>query len=138
MSTEENKAIVCRLCDANNQRNWTGYDELLAPDFVFHDASTTIQGREAYHHYLAPFFTAFPDMHYTIEDLIAEGDRVVARYTAQGTQTGGLMGMAPTGKPVTLTQIIIYRFANGKYVEGWTNADALGVLQQLGVVPAMG
>ena len=138
MSTEDNKALVRRLCDANNQRNWTGYDELLAPDFVFHDASTTIQGREAYQHSLAPFFTAFPDMHYTIEDLIAEGDRVVARYTAQGTQTGGLMGIAPTGKQVTLTQIIIYRFANGKYVEGWTNADALGVLQQLGLIPAPG
>jgi steroid delta-isomerase-like uncharacterized protein len=138
MSTEDNKALVRRLMDANNQRNWTVYYELVAPDFVFHDASTTLQGQEAYQQRLSMFYTAFPDLQYTIEDLIAEGDRVVARYTTQGTHQGALMGMAPTGKQVSGTGIIIYRFANDKYVEGWANFDALGMLQQLGVVPSMG
>ena len=138
MSTEDNKVLVRRLFDANNQRNWTGYYELITPDFVFHDASTTIQGREAYKQLLSRLFTVFPDQHYTIEDLIAEGDRVVARYTTQGTHQGALMGIAPTGKQVSGTGIIIYRFANDKYVEGWANFDVLGMLQQLGVVPAPG
>jgi steroid delta-isomerase-like uncharacterized protein len=138
MSTEENKVLVRRLFDAINQRNWTGYYKLIAPDFVFHDASRTIQGREAYQQLVSMLYTAFPDMHYTIEDLFAEGDRVVARYTIQGTHQGALMGIAPTGKPISVTGIIIYRFANGKYVEGWYNGDVLGMLQQLGVVPSMG
>ena len=138
MSTEDNKALVRRLFDANNQRNWTGYYELIAPAFVFHNASTSIQGREAYQQFVTMYRTAFPDLHYTIEDLIAEGDRVVAHYTTQGTHQGALMGIAPTGKQVTLTGILICRFANGKYVEGWANSDVLGMLQQLGVVPAMG
>jgi steroid delta-isomerase-like uncharacterized protein len=138
MSTEDNKALVRRLFDANNQRNWTGYYELIAPDFVFHNASTTVQGREAYQQYLSMLITVFPDLHYTIEDLIAEGDRVVARYTNQGTQQDTFMGIAPTGKQFTGTGILIYRFANGKYVEGWANYDSLGLVQQLGVVTSMG
>lgn len=138
MSTEENKALVRRLFDAHNQRNWTSYYELLAPDFVFHDASRTIQGREVYNQLHSRYLTAFPDLHYTIEDMIAEGDTVVVRQTGRGTHQATLMGIPPTGKQITLTAISIYRFANGQYVEGWRNSDALGLLQQLGAIPKPG
>ncbi len=138
MSTEENKALTRRAFDALNQRNWAAFYELIAPDFVLHDASTTIQGLEAYKQFISMYYTAFPDLHFIVEDLIAEGDRVVARYTSSGTQQGALMGIPPTGKQVTVTGILINRSVNDKAVEEWLNFDALGMLQQLGVIPAPG
>ena len=74
MSTEDNKALTRRGFDALNQRNWAAFYELIAPDFVLHDASTTIKGLEAYQQFLSMYYTAFPDLHFTVEDLIAEGD----------------------------------------------------------------
>lgn len=82
--------------------------------------------------------TAFPDARFTVEDLIAERDRVASRYTFRGTHQGDLMGIPPTGKQVTVTGIIVNRIVNGKSEEGWLNFDALGMLQQLGVAPASG
>ena len=82
--------------------------------------------------------SAFPDAHFTIEDQIVEGDKVVTRYTATGTQKGELMGIPPTERRVTVTGINITRLDGGKIVEGWTNFDALGMLQQLDVIRAPG
>ena len=139
MSTEQNKALIRRAYEeAFNQRNLAVLDELDAPDFVCHNASTTMQGLEAFKQFLSLYLTAFPDARFTVEDMIAEGDRVVARHTFRGTHTGNLMGIAPTGKQVTTTGVTITRFANGKGVELWGNSDDLGLLQQLGVVPAPG
>lgn len=138
MSTEDNKALARRSYEAFNQRNWSVYYELAAPDGVLHNASMTIQGLDAYKQFISMYLTAFPDAQFTIEDLIAEGDRVVVRYTFRGTHTGDLMGISPTGKQVTVTGINIVRIVNGKAVEGWQNGDTLGMLQQLGVVPAPG
>ena len=139
MSTEENKAVVRSAIDALNQKNWAAlYDELTAPDFVLHDASTTIQGLEAYKQFISTFLTAFPDTHFTIEDVIAEGDTVVTRQTFGGTHAGDFDGIPPTGKQVTASAIDITLVANGKRVEQWFNGDDLGLLQQLGVIPAMG
>ena len=81
---------------------------------------------------------AFPDVHFTIDDLIAEGERVVIRWTVTGTHKGELQGIAPTGKHVTVTGMVMSRFVKGKVEEDWINFDALGLLQQLGVVPAPG
>jgi predicted ester cyclase len=82
--------------------------------------------------------TAFPDLHFTIEDQIAEGDKVVNRVTARGTHLGDFRGIPPTGKQVTVAGITIDRIAGGKLVESWTSWDFLGILQQLGVVPKLG
>jgi predicted ester cyclase len=82
--------------------------------------------------------TAFPDMHITIEDIITEGDKLVQRWVAQGTHKGELMGIVPTGKQVTITGINISRIVGGKLVEDWTEADMLGMMQQLGVIPPPG
>ncbi len=138
MSTEDNKALARRGYDALNQRNLAAFEELVIPDLVLHNASMTIQGIEAYKQFISMYFTAFPDLRFTIEDMIAEGDTVVIRQTARGTHQGNLMGIPPTGKQVSTTGINILRFANGKGVEEWFNGDDLGLLQQLGVVPTMG
>ena len=138
MSTEDNKAHVRRGFEAVNQKNLAVFDELLTPDIVVHTASTTNQGLEAYKQVLSMYMTAFPDLHFTIEDMIADGDTVVVRYTTRGTHQGNFMGIPPTGKQVSGTGIFIDRIVNGKAVEQWINGDDLGLLQQLGVVPAMG
>jgi steroid delta-isomerase-like uncharacterized protein len=135
MSTEDNKAQVRRGYEEGfHQRNLAVFDELMASDYVWHFASTTLQGREPAKQLISRFLTAFPDGRYTIEDMIAEGDRVVVRQTFRGTHQGDFLGMAPTGKQVTVTEMEIFRVANGQGVENWTSSDDLGLLQQLGVV----
>jgi len=139
MSTEENKGIVRRMIEEGvNERDLALFDELYAPDFLYHLGSTTIEGVEAYKQFNLMSFTAFPDLRFTIEDQIAEGDKVVTRWLVSGTQKGPFQGIPPTGKHVTVTGVGINRFANGKIVENWTNMDFLGILQQLGVVPVPG
>jgi len=138
MSTEDNKAHVRRGFEAVNQKNLAVFDELLTPDVVFHSASTTMQGLEAYKQLLSVYLTAFPDLQFTIEDMIAEGDTVVVRYTTRGTHQGNFRGIPPTGKQVSGTGMFIDRLVNGKAVEQWINGDDLGLLQQLGVIPSMG
>ena len=138
MSTEHNKALARRVSEEGlNQRNPAIVDELCAPTFVFHNASRTIQGLQAYKHFLSKLFTAFPDARFTTEDLVAEGDTVAVRRTFRGTHTGSLMGIPPTGRQVTITDMAILRVADGKFVEAWNNADDLNLLQQLGVIPAL-
>ena len=138
MSTEDNKANVRRGFEAVNQKNLAVFDELLTPDVVFHSASTTMQGLEAYKQLLSVSVTAFPDLQFTIEDMIAEGDTVMVRYTTRGTHQGTFRGIPPTGKQVSGTGMFIDRLVNGKAVEQWINGDDLGLLQQLGVIPSMG
>jgi steroid delta-isomerase-like uncharacterized protein len=136
MSTEDNKAAVRRGYEEGfNQRKLAVFDELMAPDYVWHLASMTIQGREPAKQLIWRLLTAFPDGRFTIEDMIAEGDRVVVRQTFRGTQQGDFLGIPPTGKQVTATGIEIFRVAHGKSVENWTNEDDLGLMHQLGGVP---
>jgi steroid delta-isomerase-like uncharacterized protein len=138
MSTEENKALVRRMFEAYNKHSLAGVEELFAPDYVWHGpAAYPDMDLAAMKQVMTPFFTAFPDLHYTLEDLIAEGDKVVWRFTARATHRGEFMGIAATGKVVTYTGIVISRFAGGKCVEDWEQADMLGLMQQLGAVPQM-
>ena len=113
-------------------------EELYTPDYVYHGPGVFGDMDLAAMKQMMPaFFTAFPDQYTTLEDLIAEGDKVVSRYTFRGTHQGEFMGMPPTGKVVTYTGIAITRFAGGKPVEDWESFDALGLLQQLGAIPQM-
>ncbi len=138
MSTEENKAIDRRFTEEVwNRGNLAVVDELMSADYNGHDPMMPA-GSEGFKQYVLMYRSAFPDVHLTIEDQIAEGDTVVSRWTARGTHKGELMGIPPTGKQVTVTGMNIERVANGKLVEGWSNYDTLGMLQQLGVVPAPG
>ena len=138
MSTEENKALVRRLIEeVVNSHNLAAVDQFYAPNVVVHNSSLTLQSREAVRQFFAMFFTAFPDTSFTIEDQASEGDTVVARHTLRGTNQGNYLGIPPTGKQVTVPGMSMFRIANGMVIEQWTNADDLGALQQLGVLPPM-
>ena len=138
--SEQNKALVRRFFeDAWNTGNLALIDVIMAPDVVVHGAPPGARpGSQGIKHAVTMFRTAFPDIHMTIEDMLAEGDKVAIRLTATGTHKGELMGIAPTGKHVSITATAIYRFAGGKIQEGWVNRDDLGMMQQLGVVPPPG
>jgi steroid delta-isomerase-like uncharacterized protein len=139
MSTEDNKALVRRTYDVINKRNLKAIDELVDPNYVGHiPAFPPVQGIEGLQQVFSTYLTAFPDMTGTIEDLIAEGDKVAARLTFRGTHTGPMMDIPPTDKQVTLSAMNIFRVANGKFVEQWVNSDDLGLMQQLGVIPTQG
>lgn len=138
MQPEENKAITRRfLEEIFAGGNLELVEELFAPDFVLHDPSVPqeVRGVEALKQYVTMYRTAYPDTRFTVEDQIAEGDRVVTRWTGQGTHQGELMGVPPTGKQVTVTGIELDRISGGKIEETWVNYDALGMMQQLGIVP---
>ena len=138
MSTEENKALVRRYFEEWNKHNLAGVEELCAPDYVGHGPSIFGDMDLATMKQVMPaFFTAFPDAHYTVEDMIAEGDKVVSRFTWRATHRGEFMGIQPSGKAVTYTGIAICRFAGSKAVEYWSSVDLLGLMQQLGAIPQM-
>jgi steroid delta-isomerase-like uncharacterized protein len=138
--SEHNKAIVRRLVEELwNKGNLSVADELFAPNYEHHDASTLDFGRgpESEKKRATLYRTAFPDVRLMIEDIIAEGEIVMTRWSCRGTHKGDLSGIAPTGKQITITGVTIARLANGKLAEGWVNWDALGLMQQLGVVPEL-
>lgn len=140
MSVEENKAIGRRAFEEIwNQGNLAAIDELYDANQVSHGLGMDVPpGTAGLKQFVSIYRTAYPDTHFTIEDQVAEGDKVVTRWSATGTHLGQLMDIAPTGKRVTVTGIAINRIVGGKIVETWNNFDALGQLQQLGVVPAPG
>ena len=136
MQPQENKAITrWFLEEIFAGGNLELVDELFAPNFVLHDPSIPqeVRGPEGIRQYITMYRTAYPDTHFTVEDQIAEGDRVVTRWTGQGTHQGELMGIPPTGTRVTVTGIEADRIAGGKIEETWVSYDALGMMQQLGV-----
>jgi steroid delta-isomerase-like uncharacterized protein len=138
VQAEDNKAVIRRfLKDIFEGGNLELADELFAPDYVLHDpvVPEEVRGPEGMRRYVSMYRSAYPDTHFTIEDQISEGDRVVTRWTGQGTQQGELMGIAPTGNQVTLAGIEFDRVSDGKMQETWVNYDALGMMQQLGVAP---
>ena len=140
MSTEENKAVNRRITEELwNKRNLALADELIDTNWVMHGTGgMEFKGREGFKQFFTTFTTAFPDFHVTIDDMVAEGDKVACRLTTRGTHKGDLMGIAPTGKQITVTGILISRVAGGKEVEGFLVNDQLGMMQQMGVVPPMG
>ena len=134
--SENNKNIIRRSFEARfNTGNLDIMDELYAHDFVYHDGDCEIHGLEAFKQGAAKFHDAFPDAQVTIENQIAEGDRVVTQWKAQGTHKGEYMGIAPTGKMIKGTGITIHRISEGKIVEGWSESDKSSLYKQLGVTP---
>ena len=135
-----NKALSKRILDeAFNAGNLAVLDEILAEGFVNYDAALPEPGIgiDAAKASVTGYRDAFPDLKITIEEQIAEGDSVVTRWSARGTHQGDLMGIPPTGKQATVTGITIDTIASGRIIETRTNWDTLGLLQQLGVVPAL-
>ena len=141
MSIEQNKALFRRMLEeVLSQGNISLIDELVAPDVVEHEALPpgVPAGREGVKLMFTMFRGAFPDLNATVDDIIAEDDKVAARSTWSGTHQGEFMGIPPTGKRVSFGVIDIFRVANGVVVEHWGQTDEMGMLQQLGVVPAPG
>jgi steroid delta-isomerase-like uncharacterized protein len=141
MSTEENKALVRRQFEAI----WDGgnlalVDELYASNYTNHDPANPDQagGPAGFKQRVRLYRTALPDLHLAIEAQVAEGDTVLTRWTASGTHKGDLMGIPPTGKSASVTGMLLSRIQSGKFVEEWVNWDTLGLLRQLGALPAPG
>ena len=139
MSVEQDKALFRRLVEeVFNKGDVSTIDELLAPNFVEREVLPpgTPSGREGVKQLTMMFRTAFPDFNVRLDDLIAEGDKVVARSTWSGTQKGEFMGIPPTGRRVSFDVIDILRVSGGKFVEHWGVMDSSALMQQLGVIPA--
>lgn len=135
------KAIVERWVERGwNNGDLAMIDECYAPDYTLHDPSTPNLpgGPEGFKGYVTTLRTGIPDLHFTLEDLIEQGDKVVWRFVARGTHQGDLLGIPPTGKAATIHGIVISRFVGSTWTEDWVNWDTLGMLQQLGVIPTNG
>jgi steroid delta-isomerase-like uncharacterized protein len=139
VSVEQNKATFRRYVEeVGNEGNLDLVDEIFG-SYLSHqpDGHTEERGPEDVRRFMGEFRQAFPDFHSTIEDQIAEGDKVVTRWTMRGTHNGEFRGIAPTGEQITVTGIGIFRFSDeGKVVESWDNFDQLGMMRQLGAIPA--
>jgi steroid delta-isomerase-like uncharacterized protein len=139
MSAEEIRALMHRFFEEWNKGKAAAMavmDECYATNVVVHGSSGAVyHGLKDYKQYLNELFSAFPDNHLTIDDLIVEGDKVVTRFTITGTQKGEYVGVPATNKKFTNWEITIDRIVDGKFVEEWSRRDNLGIMQQLGLIP---
>ena len=137
--SEENKAVVRREMEElfNHTGSLDAVEEIIAADYVgYEPTSGETRGIEGARQFATTYREAFPDLENTIEDMVAEGDKVVVRFRARGTHQGETAVFGPpTGKQMDITGITIKRVSDGKIVESWTNFDALGMMQQLGLIP---
>ena len=138
--SKENKALTQRFVqEAFNKGNLDVADEVYSPNFVSYESAGPVERDPEYvKGFVGMYRGAFPDGHTTVEDSIAEGDKVAYRWTFRGTHRGELMGILPTERQVTITGMTVDRISGGKIEEEWNNFDQLGMLQQLGVAPAPG
>ena len=139
MSAKEIKALDRHFFEEWNKGKAAAMaviDELCATNLVFHGGSgEDIRGIKDFKQLMNKFYSAFPDNHFTIDDIVAEGDKVAVRYTITGTHKGEWRGAPPTNKKVTVSVIQIDRIAGGKLVEAWERYDTLGAMRQLGLAP---
>ncbi len=141
MTSEDNKKLVRRFFEeVFNEQSQDAAIEIIAVDFVAHHPAFPqgILGPEGMMQTTSMFRAGFPDLRYEPEDLVCEGDKVAVRWTARGTHNGPFMGVPPTGRPVTVTGIDIFRVNGNQLVEAWVNSDFLGLMQQIGAVPSPG
>lgn len=140
MSAESNTATVRRgIEECLNNGNMAVADEIFTPDFVFHTPAQPkpFYGPAGFKQYVTTIRSAFPNIRFTIEDIFADERRVVARWSAQLTHTGDFFGIPPTGNSATLTGIHVYHLRDGKIEEEWQELNALGLIQELGILPNM-
>jgi len=137
MSVEQNKAILRRqhVEEIFNKGNLKVADEIISPEYVDHGPLGEFKGPEGFKQMVAMARKAFPDIHYTIDDMVAEGDKVAVRYTMTGTFKGKFGDIEPTGKQINMTSAYFYRFKGGKEVEALPFVDMLAFYQQSGVKP---
>jgi steroid delta-isomerase-like uncharacterized protein len=136
--SEENKALSRRFFEAVSRGDIDWLEEVISPDYVNHDPvfPADTHGIEGVKETMQGYLDAFPDINMKVEDQIAEGDKVFTRWVAEGTHEGELFGVPPSGKRVHVEGMTIDRIEDGKFVETWDNWDALGMMQQMGAIPA--
>lgn len=134
--SEANKAVIRRVVEEVVNKHDLSVLAELYPDCVYNTPTTGELRGEAHRKFIASVLAAFPDCQETINDQMAEGDKVATRVSFTGTHKGTFMDIPPTGKRITITGVCIDRIVNGKIVEEWGEWDMLGLMQQLGVVPA--
>ena len=136
MSTVDSKTLVQRFFDeVINQRNLAALGQFVSPNAVNHTVPAGLPQDPS--QFLGLHLGAFPDMKATVEDLLVDGDKVIARVSYRGTHQGAFMGIPPTGKPIAVMGINIFRIANGQLVEHWGLADRISALRQMGIVPPL-
>lgn len=142
MSARDLKALGRRFFEEwskGKAATMAALDEMVAANIVFHGGSgRDICGLKDLKQYMSALCDAFPDVHFAIDDVVAEGDKVVVRETWTGTHKGEFMGIPPTNRKVTMWEIEMICFVGGKVVEIWSRSDFLGIMQQLGVIPTPG
>jgi steroid delta-isomerase-like uncharacterized protein len=138
MSVEENKAVVRRYFAALDNHQLDVVSGLFAPEYRLTFDGNPVMDRAAALGIFGMFLGALPDVSHEVLDIFGEGDRVVARIFVRGTQRGEMMGIPPSGKSIAIGAINVMRLADGKIAEHWTVTDSLGMMQQLGVIPAPG
>lgn len=139
MSEEENMAVIRRFYEELDKKNFEVYSELCTPDYISHfPGSPKPQDREARKQISRMYYAAFPDATHTVEDMIADGDKVAVRGSARGTHQGAFGDLPPTGKQIMFTGMRFYRMVGGKIAEEWANLDQLGLMQQMGAIPGSG
>jgi steroid delta-isomerase-like uncharacterized protein len=134
--SEANKTLIRRAMEAMSKHDASAFFEFF-PDCIYHSAATGELKGEAFRKFFTTALAAFPDFRVTVQDQISEGDKVVTRYVVTGTHRGEFMGVAPTGKQITLTGLCMDRIVNGKIVEEWDEWDALSMMRQLGMLPEL-
>ena len=139
MSSEQNKMIVRRLLEEPWKGDLGVVDELIDRNYVGHDPAIPepLRGPDGFKENVSTYREAYSDAQITVDEQIAEGDKVATRWTARGKHDGDLMGVAPTGKQVKVSGLTLSRLANGKVIEDYTNWDTFGMMQQLGIVPEL-
>jgi steroid delta-isomerase-like uncharacterized protein len=137
MREAENRALARQFVEeVYNQGRVDRVDDLVSPEFVRHGIGGTMRGRQIIKDRVTAVRAAFPDFHISIEDVLADGDKVVLRQVHTGTHLGEFAGVAPTGLKMETTEISILRFTDGRIAEGWVNVDQLTMLRQIGALPS--
>jgi len=137
MGVAENKAVVQRMFDALNANDLDGVLDVATDDIAVHTAIPGISpGREGYRNLIGLYLSAFPEQHIDVHELVGEGDRVLVRHTHYLTHGGDFAGMPPTGKKAVVDGLELYRLRDGRVAEMWHHDDFLGLMQQLGAIPA--
>jgi steroid delta-isomerase-like uncharacterized protein len=129
---EQNEAVIHRVLALIDERNLDEAFELYALDYIYHGPAGELRGRDGIRGLWEVFLAGFPDLHSSVQDIISQGDKVVLRWTIDGTHTGDFLGVAPSGNKVTLNVTEIFRVENGQLMEAWDQWDRLGLMQQIG------
>ena len=137
-SAAQNEALMRQVLDLIDERELDAAFELYAPDYIYHGpGGRELRGRDGIRGLWEVFLTGFPDLSSTVDDIISEGDKLVLRWTIEGTHTGEFLGTPPSNKKITLPMTEIFRVADGQLAEAWDQYDRLHLMQQIGAIPEL-